>query len=461
MFCTIASIFLAAVGCPDSDNQEYPNTMIEQSQDAQAITESSSHNAIESITEFFGTLVGTGPYPGVRSTYGGTDLMAQLSQINQDLDLLIGHDKTQKYFAEHNYAVKNPHLLLSGKMEGTGFVSIDPSGRPMSDIGLTGAELDILAAYKAITAFMVIQYQDFPSPVINNRIASENLFLDVAFVTIGDLNIFPMYTTIGRSFVPFGQYNSYNGFNDPLTEILFRTLADDATIGFYTNHLLGQFFFFKGNSRADSGNNINNFGVNLGTHLKTENTKILWQVSFMRNVADSLGMQLAFANSRNTNILSHVVPGINTNISVNIGEHWHFIGEYNTSLRSFAVADMGYSTNSGRTFSGARPQAFDIEGSYQFTISEKPTSISLGWSQTFEAVGFNLPRWRLDLTWATYIFKNTLLSLEFMHNRLYSKNDVATGQLAFGSGGSTPYYRLPRNKGHGDNTLTLDISFYW
>jgi len=458
MFCTVASIFLALAGCPNADNQEYPNVMIEQGQDEEA---TSPHPAIDTITQFFGTLVGSGPYPGVRSTYGGTELMAQLSQINQDLDLLIGHGRTEKYYKEHNFAVKSPHILLSGKMEGTGFIAIDASGRPSSNIGLTGAELDILAAYKAITAFMVIQYENFPSPIINNRIANQNLFLDVAFVTLGDLNQFPMYTTIGQTFVPFGQYNSYNGFNNPLTEILFRVLANDGTVGFYTDHFLGQFFFFKGSSHADSGNNINNFGFNLGTHFKTEHTKTLWQVSFIRNVADSLGMQLAFANSRNTNTLNHVVPGINTNISFAVGDHWHFVGEYNGSLRSFSVADMGYSTNGGRTFAGARPQAFDIEASYQFQIGERPSGLSLGWSQTFEAVGFNLPRWRLDLTWATYIFKNTLLSLEYMHNKLYGKNDIATGQLAFGRGGSIPYYRNPINKGNSDNTLTLDLSFYW
>lgn len=461
MLCYLASIMLALIGCPDTEDPMYPNSLMQEAQGEQAIGSDQKENVIESVTEFFGTLVGTGPYPGVRSTYGGTELMVQLSQINQDLDLLIGHAKTQKYFAEHHYAVKNPHILLSGKVEGTGFISIDASGRPTSDIGLTGAELDILAAYKAITAFMVIQYQNFPAPVINSRISGNDLFLDVAFVTIGDVNVNPLYVTIGQTFVPYGQYNSYNGFNDPLTEILFRTLTDDATIGFYTKYFLGQFFFFKGSARADSGNNINNFGANIGTHITTENTDTLFQVSFIRNVADSLGMQVAFANPRNTNTLAHVVPAINANLSLQIGKHWHFIGEYNASLRSFATADMGYSTDGGATFSGARPQAFDIEASYQFQLSKMPSGLSLGWSQSFEALGFNLPRWRLDLTWATYIFKNTLLSLEYMHNRLYSRNDVATGQLAFGPGGTIPYYRLPRNKGHSDDTLTLDLSFFW
>ncbi len=483
MLCHLATIFLAITGspdlahslarhevvdnpgvalCPDPEDfpndSGYPNGMLE---NAQSEKDASQDTELQRITDFFGTLVGTSPYPGVRSTYAGNHLMAQLSQINQDLDLLIGHDRVEEYYKSQGYTVTNPHVMLSGKVEGTGFIAEDASGRPRSSIGLTGAELDILIAYKAITGFMVIQYQNFPNPVINNRITTNDLFLDVAFVTIGDLNVFPMYTTIGQTFVPYGQYNSYNGFNDPLTEILFRVLAQDATIGYYDKRFLGQFFFLQGDSHADSGNNINNFGVNLGVHFNPGITKNLFQVSFIRNIADGLGFQLGFANPNNTNTLKHVVPGINFNGSTQIGEHVFFVYEFNSALRPFAVQDAGFSTNGGRTFKGARPLAFDVEGSYQFNIGEHPTGISLGFSETFESLGFNVPKWRLDLTFATYIFKGALLSIEYMHNKLYDKNDIAIGQVALQPGGGVPYYRLPAHKGNSDNTLTIDLSYYW
>ena len=483
MLCHLASIILAVANtshhdvsppghevidnpgvaiCPnpeDFDNSSgYPNGMLENAEGDEAVEQDTE---LQKITDFFGTLVGTSPYPGVRSTYAGNHLMAQLSQVNQDLDLLIGHDHVEEYYKSKGYNVKSPHVLLSGKVEGTGFIAQGAGGHPGSSINLTGAELDVLIAYKAITGFMVIQYQNFPDPIINNRIATENLFLDVAFVTIGDLNVFPMYTTIGQTFVPYGQYNSYNGFNDPLTEILFRVLAQDATIGYYDKRFLGQFFFLKGPSHADSGNNINNYGFNLGMHFNPGITQNLFQLSFIRNVGDGLGFQRAFANSRNTNTLKHVVPGINFNGSTQIGDHIFFVYEFNSALRPFAVQDAGFSTNGGRTFKGARPLAYDIEGSYQFNIGEHPTGISLGFSETFESLGFNLPKWRLDLTFATYIFKGALLSIEYMHNKLYGKNDVATGQVAFASGGGIPYFRLPAHKGNSDNTLTIDLSYYW
>ncbi|HPE84914.1 MAG TPA: LbtU family siderophore porin [Chlamydiales bacterium] len=460
MLCQLASILLMLAGCPDpgSSPSGYPNGLVQEEKDETALEKG---DTLETITELFGTLVGTSPYPGVRSTFAGNHLMAQLSQVNQDLDLLIGHDRVEKYYKSKGYAVKNPHVMLSGKVEGTGFISEDPTGRPQSGINLTGAELDMLIAYKAITGFMVIQYEDFPNPVINSRLATNNLFLDVAFVTIGDLNVFPMYTTIGQTFVPFGQYNSYNGFNDPLTEILFRVLAQDATIGYYDNRFLGQFYFLQGESHADSGNNINNFGLNLGVHFNPGITKNLFQAGFIRNIADGLGFQVAFANTRNTNKLKHVVPGLNFNGSTQIGDHWFFVYEFNTALRPFAIQDAGYSTNGGKTFKGARPLAFDVEASYQFNIGERPSGIALGFSETFQSVGFNVPKWRLDLTYSVYIFKGALLSIEYMHNKLYGKNDVATGQLAFGPGGSTPYYRLPAYKGHSDDTLTIDLSYFW
>ena len=463
MLCQLATMLSLLAVCPDSADHptggEYQNGMLEEAKETR--NNHDDESAIEQVTEFFGTLVGTSPYPGVRSTYNGNDLMTQLSQVNQDLDLLIGHDKVAKFYEEKGYKVKYPHIMLSGLFEGTGFISIDATGHPQSNIGLTNAELDILGAYKALTGFAVFQYQNFPQPIINSRLADQNLFLDVAFVTIGDLNAFPMYVTIGQTFLPYGQYNSYNGFNDPLTEILFRALANDATIGYYDGTFLGQFFFLKGNNRTGSGNNINNYGFNLGAHYNIGNSQNLLQASFIRNIGDCLGFQVAFANMRNTNTLRHVVPGLNINGSTQIGDHWFFVYEYNTALRSFAVQDAAYSTNGGKSFKGARPQAFDIEGCYQFNIGEKLSGIALGYSQSFQAVGFNVPKWRLDLTYSIYIFKGTVLSLEYMHNKLYDRGDVAAGQVAFAPGGAIPYYRLPANKGHSDDTLTLDISFYW
>lgn len=466
MICSLIAMMLAVVGCPDPKDHEgmYNNGVLDQAE-AEVQLYNSSHSSqqqiIDTVTQFFGTMVGSSPYPGVRSTYGGTELMVQLSQINQDLSLLIGHDKAEKYMKEHHFEVKAPHIFLSGKVEGTGFIANDAGGHPRSDIGLTGAELDILAAYKALTGFMVIEFQSFPSPVINNRIANSNLFLDVAFLTIGDLNEFPMYLTIGQTFVPFGQYNSYNAFNDPLTKILFRTLAEDATIGFYNEHAMAQFFFYRGDSHADSGNNINNFGANVGVHFDIAKAQNFLQCSFVRNVADSLGMQLAFGNSRNTNTLAHVVPGINVNGTTQIGDHLFFVYEYNTAIRRFSRTDMAFSSDGGNTFVGARPQAFDVEASYQFKIGERPSGLSVGYSRSYQALGFNLPKWRLVTSWTTYIFKGTLLSFEYMHNKLYGVNDLTAGQVAFGPGGSIPYFRQANHKGRTDDTFTVDISFYW
>lgn len=466
MICQLVAAILMVASCPDDPDHdepcpdEYLNDVQNGMDDDFKFGKNEQH-IIETVNQFYGTPVGSAPYPGVRSTYGGTELMVQLSQVNQDLDLLIGHGKAKQFVETHSFPINNPHIFLSGKVEGTGFIGINATGHPVSDIGLTGAEVDVLTAYKALTGFLVIKYLDFPSPVINNRLANTNLFLDVAFVTIGDLNEFPMYLTIGQTFVPFGQYNSYNGYNDPLTKILFRTLATDATIGYYNDTFLGQFFFFKGDSHADSGNNINNYGFNVGAHYNIGKAQNFLQVSYLRNIGDALGFQLAFGNSRNTNVLKHVVDGIDINGSTQIGDHWFFVYEYITALRRFSPVDAAYSTNSGQSFKGAFPQAFDVEASYQFDIGKRPAGISLGWSHSYQAVGFNVPKWRTNLTFTVYIFKGTLLSLEYMHNRLYDKNEVASGQVALGPGGSTPYFRRRANKGHGDDTLTLDISFYW
>ncbi|MBF5059997.1 LbtU family siderophore porin [Candidatus Neptunochlamydia vexilliferae] len=410
------------------------------------------------IANYFGTFVTSSPYPGVRATFEGTELMSSLSSVNKDLQILLELEESTLYMRQKGipYPV-NPRIFLSGQIEFTGFVQRDARKHAQSDLDLTNAEVDFLiVAAPWLYGFMAYEYDNSVDPAISNsRVQNARIHADSLFLTFGDFSREPWYGTIGQTYIPFGQYTTYNPVHDPLNKILFWTLARDVTLGFYNDTLQFAAYVFKGDSHADSGNNINNYGVNLAIHFQIKKLDAKIEVGAIRNIADSLGFQSAFDVTSSTEQLRHIVPGINTNGNFTLG-NWNLLLAYNQGLRAFNRRDAAFSKN-GTTFKGAMIKAFDAELAYTFKIRERPSSLAFSYSRSYEALGFNIPKERMVLTWALYVFRGNLLSLELNSDKLYDSTNRAAGKLVPG----TPYYLNPRNLGHRDFQLSVDYLFYF
>ncbi|MCB1110144.1 MAG: LbtU family siderophore porin [Chlamydiia bacterium] len=441
------------------DNQiesTYQNPLLDH---VEAPTKAQEITLQQRIADYFGTFVTSSPYPGVRATFEGTELMASLSNVNKDLQILLELKESNEYMkAKHIPYPVNPRIFLSGEIEFTGFFLRDARGHAQSDLDVTDAEIDFLiVAAPWLYGFIGVEYDNSVDPALSNsRIANSHFHASSLFITFGDFSVAPWYGTIGQTFLPYGQYSTFAAVHEPLTRVLFRTLQRDAALGFFNNTIQFAAYVFKGDSHADSGNNINNYGVNLGVHFNIKKLDCKIAVGAIRNVADSIGMQDAFGAPSNSEKLRHVTPGINANGNFTIG-NWTFLCEYNQALRPFSPRDAAFSTNSGRTFKGARPLAFDVEAAYAFSILKKPSSIALAYSRSYESLGFNVPKERITLIWATYIFRGNLLSVEFNSDKLYGSNDRAAGNIVPG----LPYFINPRNLGHRDYSLTLDYLLYF
>lgn len=474
-FFQIALIFLSCqIFCNESScktqntpcdpDEPHASTFEDKMTDAQ-LEEQDRDKMLERIHKYFGTLVTSSPYPGVRATYEGTELMSQLSSVNQDLQLLLQQKSIDSFLEEeHITSCKYPRLYISGAVEGTAFIQKDAQDSLKSDIELTDVELDFFSTLNNFSkAFFSIFYDRALNNISNNRVRNTRLKITSAFGLLGDLNKFPLYVTLGQAFVPFGQYTSFYSVSSALTKILFRTLAPELALGCYYKGIIASAFAYKGSAYTDSNNkNVNNYGFNLGFEFDYKLLDGKLAVSMQRNVADSIGMQVAFGdkNCNTSEKLAHVVPGIDFNAFFTIAESYNIIIEYIRTLRAFAPSDMAFSSD-GTSFKGAQPSALNIEGAYTFEIAKHPAKFALGYTSSWEALGFNVPKYRINTVFGAYIFPQTLLSFEYTFSQLYSASNRAGGKYIRDCNGNPGYFINPNNLGSQQHTFSIDLYIYF
>lgn len=405
--------------------------------------------------------VSTGPYVGVPFQFAGNDLVVNSPSVNTDLQLLgIRKSIMQQLNVMGGEIVKEPyhsHLLLSGVIEGTAGY-FNPYGSPSNtDINLGNVSLDafILGPSPWLLGFIEFTYADV-APVndvfggtSNYRVSDSRLFVNKAFVTLGNLTESPFYGTFGQSYVPFGVYSSVM-VSAPLTKVLTRTKARYIELAFAqqdpVSAFYGSAYIFRGDTHLGAAAKVNNGGLNIGYKFKRDWLKGKVGAGVIGNIADSGGMQVA-ANFQNFEKIVHRVPGYDLNTVLSLGDHIDLIGEFITASTSFNPNDMSYKG------SGAKPWAYDLEAAYSINLFEtKPSSIGIGYSQSHEALALGLPLNRIALVLNTSWWRNTLQSLEFGRDREYANSDTASG-----AGGVL----TPAASGQIDKSVTAQFDYYF
>ncbi len=140
---------------------------------------------------------------------------------------------------KQRYKIKQlkPQVLNSckpGILEISGMIAGLSNSVPFysTSIFLSDAELDLASHIDNwITAFIDLAYSETP-PTLAGQLGNSNVYLDRIFITFGNLMKFPYYITIGRRYVPFGQYYSYL-ITGPLTQPIEKAEASSILIGYY------------------------------------------------------------------------------------------------------------------------------------------------------------------------------------------------------------------------------------
>ncbi|WP_417840817.1 LbtU family siderophore porin [Terasakiella sp.] len=158
------------------------------------------------------------------------ELLSMLKQQQRQLDELQAMLKqTQKQAetatAKATEAAAKPAFLdtvqIGGTLEFEATETEDFTDADTSDLSLAKAELTFSAKpHEYVTTNIVALYED----------GSNNITLDEATIEIANTEAFPLYTTVGKWAMPFGNYDTAMS-TDPLTKNLGETKENAILVG--------------------------------------------------------------------------------------------------------------------------------------------------------------------------------------------------------------------------------------
>ncbi len=373
-----------------------------------------------------GTPVVSSPYYGVQTEFSGGDLLVNASTVNKDIALLGVRKAFYQALTKHGIIVPEHTIIeLSGLIETQVFFRDDFTRGYQSDIDLTAAEVDIFAGVNRwVSALLQMEIDGSRATGIPKRVSNSRIVVGSAFVTFGNLNELPLYATIGQLYVPFGQYSSALPTRSTARD-LGRTKARPLVLGLKTTggpHTWNASVYgFQGDTKKGGSltlpqDHINAVGGNIYYGYHGDKWYGNAGVSVINNLAESDGMQGgAFGITQATEVINHRVPGLNLRGKLGY-ESVHILGEYVGATRHFSSMNLSYKS------SGARPEAFHVEGVYSFTVGEqkKPGNVAIGYDHTREAIALGLPQDRYSASISYAPWRATIFSLEYRHDENYS-----------------------------------------
>lgn len=430
------------------------------------------------------SFVSSGPYIGIPLEFSGSNLIVNSPNVNEDIALL----KIRKNIAQRLSDLLRPqdtsgsHVLLSGLVESQGIYRAAGGGEHnTSDIDLTTVNFDayILGPSSWTSGLIEFSYDnnigtETGSFSSNDRMFNSRVYVNKAFVVLGNFQQSPFYSSFGQMYVPFGVYST-TMVSSPLTKILGRTQARALVVGYQqqsTNSLNVSGYVFRGPSHVGDKHRVNNGGLNIDYRFQMNSVNADMGVGMIANLADSQGMQFTGNNNNNPPLfggfggptetftnssgvveqintgneeLEHRVPAINLHALLGIGDNTQLIGEFVGATTSFSPEDMTYDGD------GAKPYAWSIEVVRNLPRFKKPTSLSIGYQRSQEALAIGLPKIRYSAVINTSYWKSTLQSLEFRHDINYGDDATSSGSGVTG----------PSGGGHSVNMVTFQFDYYF
>ncbi len=433
------------------------------------------------------SFVSSGPYIGIPLEFSGSNLIVNSPSVNEDVTLL----KLRKNIIQRLESYGRPedangsHILLSGTIQGQGLFSNNDGGtNGQSDINLTTAALDayVLGPSRWTSGLLELSYDnnlgtETGSFSSNNRTQNSRVFVNKAFVVIGDFMRSPFYASFGQMFVPFGVFST-TMVSSPITQILGRVQARAILLGYQQqadNYFYASTYIFRGASHPSSTTHVNNGGINVGYGFKMNQVNAKVGAGVIANIADSQGMQFTgnqplfagfggptveqvvttsgnTANIVNINTgnekLVHRVPAYDLRALLGFGDNIQVIGEYITASTNFNPNDMTFNSH------GARPQALTLEGIYNIPKFYYHTSVAVAYAMSKNALAIGLPAKRYSFVVNQSWWKDTLQSLELRRDINYGGSSYSSGSNIAGPSGKS-------GSSQAVNMVTFQFSYFF
>ena len=304
-----------------------------------------------------------------------------------------------------------------------------------SDLAIENAEISFDAQVNCWTrAHLVINGEDplrLPVNGSDNDHArfvtkhdGRNFDVDEAYVTMANFAKSPFYATVGRQYVPFGNYERHRVL--PLfTTFLAETQATAAKFGFVLNNGLQASAYVFSESAPDNEirrNRVENWGVDVGFTGGDTSFAYNVGVSYLRNMVDVDEISRV-VNSSSAPFTpagwEHKVHAWAAYLHLT-GGPWLFNLDYVGAGRDFDSTDIPWKDNGN---GNARPRAFSAEAGYNFSTMGHDSTVAVGYERTREAVALMLPKSEYHVAYTVDLLKNTSLQLELARHSNYGETD--------------------------------------
>ncbi len=406
-----------------------------------------------------GATVTTSPYIGLRSAYDASDLTVNLPSMNEDLVLLQQRKDLEDHAVAEGLSYGDkPIVMLSGMITGQGVTGDGYSNTGNSDININNIEIDVNPIMGTwASGFIALNYDNSrPNSTSGNvgRSTDSRVFVSRGFLTIGNLNESPFYFSLGQMYLQFGRYAN-SMVTSPLTQSLARSLQRSALMGYSNGNLYGEVYAYGGDTYTHNSRTINEGGLNVGYQNDLGELHYNMGTGFISTMADAQGAinnsnttsnQFAgFGSTTSTEQLKHRVPGVDLHSELTYGDYG-FNAEYISAIRSYDSSNMSFNG------AGATPKAMYLEGDYNVTIHNKPTTFALTYGRTWQALAYNLPEQSIAAVASASFWKDTIESIEFRHDINYG-----AGTTANGNGGTS----VMTPDGPSRNSVTAQVGVYF
>lgn len=283
-----------------------------------------------------------------------------------------------------------------------------------SDIYLNNSQFDIDAYVNSWTsAHISVAGRD---PMLINKnyqyksdvVDGSKINLDEAYVTIGNLDQYPVYGTFGRQYVPFGVYDRHP-IEPSLTQYLSQTQATAAKVGFaMPMGLYGSAYTFRGKSKYvgdtelydNAEYQINNYGGEVGFMSNYTVGDMPFDyglsVGYLGDMRD-----VDYISAMSTPRNNHAVGGLSVDGHVKTGP-FTLRANYVTALSDFETVTSG-----DQVLNGDKPWAYGVAGDYDFDVMGHDSTFTLMFQQAGDVEDLGLPKRRYGGQYRVGVLKDT------------------------------------------------------
>ena len=354
---------------------------------------------------------------GATSHTGDGGNAAKTSEALRTAQRNVVQEYLAEQLAEKGGQAINEFVSLSGLVEGEFAIGDDFEGNNFNEFNLATVELGLDVEVNEWARGSILALYEGGEE-------DEGIIIDEGFVELGNYEQFPLGLTMGKLYVPFGNYET-NMIQDPLTLEVGEINDFGVNIGFEAAGVYGALFAYNG-MKTDGGSEVvKGYGAQLGYAFANDSISVDAGFSYVNNIGDSGGIGDFLSDELGKDTVQDQVGGLGAH-AIATFEGARIVLEYVSALDTFNDQNATDPTDVYR----AEPSAWNVEFAYSLLLGDMPSNFAIGMQGTDEAVELGLPETRFLAIASFEIFPATALSFEYFYDTDYSIADGGTDESA-------------------------------